>query len=893
MSYNATSPVSSSSDTYVFIGLLVVFAVATAWNVLVDGLRDPNRNKFKLMLHTIIIITSVVPPELPMELSLAVTNSLKSLLAKRVYCTEVFRIPLAGRVDCCCFDKTGTITSDDMVFKGVVVPVSGRGGGGDAGGGDAGGDDTGGSRLSDLLQFPDGAISGTVARIMGCCHSLAVSNGSVIGDPLEKAVLEAVGWNVGCDDVCVPPYSGDTSGSGTSDGTSNATAASMQIIKRYPFSSALARMSVLCKPRGSNNDKSDKTDASGAVLYCKGSPEGIKKLCCASSLPDDYDLIKQFHMRKGRRVLAVASREFGGARGGDVARMSRDAVERDLVFEGFVVLDCPMKSDSVSVVKELVDSKHSCVMITGDAVLTAYEVSRKVGIVGEGGEMGLELRKMIDGGFGWYDMNGGGDRRKSIVIPFDIRDVRQVVMLKKKGHCLCIEGEVLESIVLSCNQINNNDNDGRATKGTMVNDSNNIKNIMLSQASLKILSTITPYISVFARHTPYHKEAVISSLNISGKYTLMCGDGTNDVGALKASHVGISLVSVPEIEKIKRNAGDDIKLLQKVEKCRKKVEKAKKSGDSAKIEEAEKLLKKAKKKAEVAGSTSSSITRMLREADEELSTVALGDASVASPFTYRGTSIDCCKQVILQGRCTLVIMLQIYKILGVNCLVTALVLSKLTMLGVKQGDWQLTSQGLIVAALFFLISLAKPLSTLSATRPPSSVLCAKALVSIASQFAVHYTAIMAAVAVSLPFLDPDDTSNTMDGPFNPTPLNSSTFLIQLCVIVNVFATNYVGHPFMQSLRENKLLFRGLLLAAFLLVVVVTEAFPPLNDLVQMGPMPDADALGLEGAVAMPEWGAVIATQTALGLKGCLLAIMAADTLGVAITERAVNALLYS
>lgn len=76
---NHTGRVSANTlEMGLFIAFLLTFAIAAATYVFRQGVAE-HRNMRKLVVECLLIITSVVPPELPVQLSLAVNNALLAL----------------------------------------------------------------------------------------------------------------------------------------------------------------------------------------------------------------------------------------------------------------------------------------------------------------------------------------------------------------------------------------------------------------------------------------------------------------------------------------------------------------------------------------------------------------------------------------------------------------------------------------------------------------------------------------------------------------------------------------------------------------------------------------------------------------------------------------------
>ena len=707
------------TETLLLLLIMLIFAVFASAYVLNEGLKDPAASRWKLFLHCTMICTSVVPPELPMELSLAVTNSLNALRERMIYCVEPFRIPYAGKVDICCFDKTGTLTSDQFRVEGVSMIINNDDDNNNntkriedktlkqetkhRGSGSGSGSDDGAFHLvRDMSSLDERS-----ACVLGCCHSILQLDGKMTGDPMEVATLNALGWTV-MNDVVI------------SAANSQKPTRIFDIVRRYGFSSSLKRMSVVVRERSAQN---------ALYLFTKGAPEVMSSLY--AKVPEGFSSEQRTFTSRGKRVLGLGWRslaQMGVTSAAMLDGLERSTLECQLECSGLLILDSPLKPQSKPAIHQLIQSSHRVVVITGDNPLTACSVASQVGILSKPRTSQLILQNDLL----WHPVaaqHEAQEEEKEVTVPF--KDNADSILRLSITHDLCVTGGALVALA-----------DKYGTK----------QQARSHEVPARLMRPISTNVLVFARTAPVQKERILTSLKSQGYTTLMCGDGTNDVGALKQADVGISIINSIEMDK----KAEIVTAIAKKKRMK-------------------------RKKGNNTGTGNEELHSLLREMEMESQShhVQLGDASVASGFTSKTASIACALDVIRQGRCTLVTTLQMYKILAVNCLVTAYNLSALYLHGIKQGDSQMTAVGLAVAAFFFFVSRSRPMSHLAKERPPSRVFSPFVLVSVVCQCTVHFAIQILALKWTQPYVDPSDPSMMRDGDFRPNVINTVVFIGQL------------------------------------------------------------------------------------------------------------------
>ena len=77
-----------------------------------------------------------------------------------------------------------------------------------------------------------------------------------------------------------------------------------------------------------------------------------------------------------------------------------------------------------------------------------------------------------------------------------------------------------------------------------------------------------------------------------------------------------------------------------------------------------------------------------------------------------------------------------------------------------------------------------------------------------------------------------------DAEFQPNVLNTVVFLLENILQLFVFLVNYQGHPYMQSIRENRMLYYGFIAAFVFMFALSFEIIPPINRMMDLVPLPN-------------------------------------------------------
>jgi magnesium-transporting ATPase (P-type) len=346
------------------VRVIAAFALITGvvfWGVAV-GLGTPARDGF---LFSVGVIVALVPEGLLPTLSLSLAFSATRMAHRGALVRRLESVETLGSTTVICTDKTGTITTNQMTVKAVILPhgrYTATGSGYDPAGTILGAD---GRPLADE-QWAD------VRRLLhaaALCGDARIEERAgrwrCVGDPTEGALL-------------VLAKKGGVE--------REAEERRGPRVGEFPFESRRQRMSTV------------HILSSGAYeVVAKGSPEAILRLCKTIRVNAAAPPLREEEERevlaavdslaaKGLRVLAFARREIEGG----IPETAREA-ETEMEFLGLVGMADPVRPEVPEAIARCRRAGISVVMITGDHPATAMTVAREAGLPAHTVVVGSEL----------------------------------------------------------------------------------------------------------------------------------------------------------------------------------------------------------------------------------------------------------------------------------------------------------------------------------------------------------------------------------------------------------------------------------------------------------------------------------------------------------------------
>ncbi|XP_042526258.1 probable cation-transporting ATPase 13A5 [Dipodomys spectabilis] len=435
----------------------------------------------------LILLTVTVPPVLPAALTIGIVYAQKRLKKQKIFCISPQRINMCGQINLVCFDKTGTLTEDGLDLWGTVPAAD--------------------SCFQEVHSFASGKALpwGPLCAAMASCHSLILLDGTIQGDPLDLKMFEGTAWKMEDNNMDLYKFGMSNSNPTIRPGpkASQSPVEAITILRQFPFSSSLQRMSVITQLAGEGHFH----------VYMKGAPEMVARFCRPESVPKNFPQELRNYTVQGFRVIALAHRALKTGRLSEVENLEREKVESELTFLGLLIMENRLKKETKPVLKELSEAHIRTIMVTGDNLQTAITVAKNSEMIPPGSQVIIveanEPEELVPAAVSWQlveNQETGPGKKNETYIPL--------------GNSSIPEGE----------------------RGSYYHFAMSGKTYqVLFQHFYSLLLKILVNGTIFARMSPGQKSSLVEEFQKLNYYVGMCGDGANDCGALKMAHAGISL----------------------------------------------------------------------------------------------------------------------------------------------------------------------------------------------------------------------------------------------------------------------------------------------------------------------------------------------------------------
>ncbi|XP_075412341.1 polyamine-transporting ATPase 13A3 isoform X2 [Tenrec ecaudatus] len=492
-------------DAYLFLLCLVAVAgIGFIYTIINSILKQVEVGK--IIIESLDIITITVPPALPAAMTAGIVYAQRRLKKIGIFCISPQRINICGQLNLICFDKTGTLTEDGLDLWGVQRVENTH------------------FLLPEENVCNEMLVKSQFVACMATCHSLTKIEGVLSGDPLDLKMFEAIGWileeateeetalhNRIMPTVVRPPKQLLPEPAPAADQDMELfelpAIYEIGIVRQFPFSSALQRMSVVARLLG---DK--RMDA-----YMKGAPEVIASLCKPETVPVDFEKVLEDYTKQGFRVIALAHRKLESKlTWHKVQNVSRDTIENNMDFMGLIIMQNKLKQETPAVLEDLRKANIRTVMVTGDNMLTAVSVARDCGMI-------LPQDKVI--------IAEG--------LPPKDGKVAKINWHYADALTQCSNSSAIDSEAIPIKLAHDSLEDLQVTRYHFAMDGKSFSVIL--EHFQDLVPKLMLHGTVFARMAPDQKTQLVEALQNVDYYVGMCGDGANDCGALKRAHGGISL----------------------------------------------------------------------------------------------------------------------------------------------------------------------------------------------------------------------------------------------------------------------------------------------------------------------------------------------------------------